>query len=128
MRQPAWLVLQNDIRKVLGRLADERSGVRIGHRGGLPTDRLGDALVAVAEAGDRRATRGVDHLGAVREVQVDTLPADRDGGDGAGTMQNAAHAETTFCGVILGVRCATFGSTSCANSRSDSCQAAALST
>ena len=65
VRQPAGFAVQHDIREVLGGLAAERSGMGIGHGGGLPADRLGDAAVAVAEAGDRRAARGVDDPAAV---------------------------------------------------------------
>ncbi len=68
MRQPARLVVQNDIRQVLGRLTDESAGVRVGHCRGLPADRRGDALVAVAQAGHRGAARGVDHFCPVGEV------------------------------------------------------------
>ena len=74
----AGFAVQHDVRQVLGGLAAERAGMGVGHRRGLPADRGGDALVAVAEARDRRAARAVDDLRAVGEVQVDAVAADRD--------------------------------------------------
>ena len=55
--QAAGFVVQHDVRQILGRLVGERAGVGIGHGGGLAPDRLGDAAVAVAEAGHRGAAR-----------------------------------------------------------------------
>ncbi len=68
MRQAAGFAVENDMREVLRRLAAERSGVRVGHAGGLPPDRRCDALVAVAETGDRGTTGAVDDLRAVGQV------------------------------------------------------------
>ena len=77
-------------RELLGRLVGERAGMGVGHARGLSPDRLGDAAVAVAEAGHRGAAGGVDDRAAVGGVQIDAFAADGDGRDGAGAMQDAA--------------------------------------
>ena len=99
----------------------------ISHRASLARDRLGHAAVAVAEARDRGTARGVDDRAAVGGVQLDALAADRDGGNGAGTMQNTAHAETTVRVSKLWGQWATRGSTSCASRRNELCQALGFS-
>ena len=90
-RQPARFILQQDVGQVLGRLVGEGAGMGVGHPRGLPTDRLCDAAVAVAEAGDRRAARGVDDGLAIRGMQVNAVATDRDRGDGAGAVKHMAH-------------------------------------
>ena len=117
-RQPARFAVEQDLRQILRRLVGERSGVSIGHRRGLPRDRLGDAAVAMAQSGDRGATRRVDDGAAIGRVQPDPLAADSDGGNGAGAVKNPTHA---------GVRCLIRGATSSASNRNDVCQAFGLS-
>jgi hypothetical protein len=65
--------------------------VGVGQGGGLAADGLGDAAVAVAEAGDRGAARGVDDGAAVGETEADALTRDGGGWDGAGTVEDAGH-------------------------------------
>src|SRR5579871_5903928 len=88
MAQAAGFAIQHDVREVLGRLAAERAGVRIGHGHSLATDGLGDATVAVAEARNGRATRTIDDPRAVREVQIDAVTADSGGWSAAGAVKN----------------------------------------
>ena len=87
--QTAGFAVQHDVREVLGGLAAERAGVGVGHGGGLAADGLGDAAVAVAEAGNRGAARSVDDARAVGEVQVDALAAGGERGCATGAMQDA---------------------------------------
>ena len=87
--QAAWFAIQHDVREVFGGLAAEGSGVGVGHRGRLLADGGGDALIAVAEAGDRGATGAVDDAGAIGEVQVDALASNGDGWGAAGAVEDA---------------------------------------
>src|SRR5690348_2337450 len=89
------------MREVLGGLADEGAGVRVGHARCLVADRGGDALVAVAETGDGGAAGAVDDLGAVGEMQVDAVAAGGGGRDGTGAMQNAAGHYIGFPSLLL---------------------------
>ena len=89
VRQTARFAVQHDVREFLGGLAAERAGVGVGHGGGLAADGLGDAPVAMAQAGNGGAAGAVDDAGAVGEVKVDALAADGGGRCAAGAVQNA---------------------------------------
>ena len=61
-----------------------------GHAGSLAADRLRNAAVAVAQAGNGGAARRVDDALAIGLDQVDAFTLHRHGWHGAGTVQNAA--------------------------------------
>ena len=89
VRQTAGFAVQHDVREVLGRLAAERAGVGVGHGGRLAADGLGDAAVAVAEAGNGGAAGTIDDARAVGLMQVDPLAAGGERGRATGAMQDA---------------------------------------
>ena len=77
----------------LGGLRGEEGGVGVGERVELPAQRRDDLRVAMAEAGDRRAARGVEIAPALGVDDLDAGAEDRDRQVGVcGAMQNMRHS------------------------------------
>ena len=89
--QTARRAIEDDVREFLRRPADEAAGVGIGHGGGLATNGVGNAAIAVAEAGDSGAARSIDDCPAVLQMKANALTRNGHGRDGAGAMQNTRH-------------------------------------
>ena len=93
--QTAGFVLKKNFGEVFGRLVGEGAGMGVRHCCRLPADGRRDPAVAVSECRDGRSARGVDDFVPVGGVEVDAVPANRDGGDGAGAVEDAGHGRVS---------------------------------
>ncbi len=90
--KPRRSVLDQAIGKAFGRFGGEEGGVGVGERIELPVQSGEHVRVAVAEAGDRCASRGVEVAPAVGVDDLDARPGHGDRHDSVrGAMQNMRH-------------------------------------
>jgi hypothetical protein len=92
--QAVRFVVEKNLRQILCRLIGKGAGMSIGQRGGLSSDGLGDATIAVTETGDGGPARCIDDAASIVGVEIDAFAADGDRGNGAEAVEDAAHAVT----------------------------------